>query len=754
MNTDKERLIEDIEGVNLGNLNTVEFDLDLPHLGDNGSIISWESMDSRYLKRDGRVIQPRNGTGKRIVSLVGRFQYKEYVMHKEFHVTILEENKKFKVVYIHPIHVVVECRKSLTLPNTVIIETDMNEILTHTIDWKEYNEHVYEKEGLYTVHGTLLNSDVAVSAQVNVVSCINEEYLHNGNMLKDVACYVTLKDSIFYEVQMEMLTVLLAMDDDQMLYNFRTTCGLDTKDATPMSGWDTPDSNLRGHTTGHYLSALAKCYKAIHHVVIKEKITYMINELMKCQNQFSKLHNFHKGYLGGFDEHAYDNLEQFKQYPQVWAPYYTMHKIMAGLLDCYEYMQCETALEIVKEMGLWIYERLQHCSKTQRKIMWGIYIAGEYGGMNESLAKLYRYTEDTTFLIAAKMFDNDRLFFPMLENIDALCYLHVNQHIPQILGALEICKGLKEKKYYDIASNFWDIVIAHHIYTNGGIGEGEIFHQSDAIASMIDDNTAETCASYNMLKLTKELFRFKPAIYYMDYYERVMVNHILATRISGVRDGSTYFFSMEPGSKKLYHDENSCCHGTGLENHFQYMDAIFFEGEHELYINLFMSANLTNVNYSVDMNVDMQEPDKVHIKIKSQNVCTIKIRIPYWANAHEVMMNDKIIQVNLENGYIFITRKFNQDALYINFACSYFLEATIDDPTVVSLHYGPYALCALHDSREYLYTNLKQNKLAEQMKKDGLIFYDHADLLKFIPLCMIEEQRYHTYIKMLRNKEK
>lgn len=748
MKTDIERLNEDIEAVNLGNLNTVQFDLQLPYVGEHGTIISWESKDTRYIKRDGKVKRPRNGTGKRIVTLVGTFQYKDIVKQKEFSVTVLEENRPISIIHIQPIHIIAECNVPIELPNTAIVETNDHKTLTHTIDWKQHNPLIYSKPGVYTIHGVLLRSEVCVEASVEVVEHIEVEYLDKDKQVLDVSAYVTLQEGVFLDAQKELQNVLLKMNDDQMLYNFRMTCGLDLKGAPAMSGWDTPDSNLRGHTTGHYLSALAKCFKATKDEAIKAKARYMIKELKHCQNQFNKLPNFHEGYLAGFDESAYDALEEFAQYPKLWAPYYTMHKMMAGLLDCYEMIQIQEALDIVTHMGDWVYRRLSKCSKTQLKTMWGIYIAGEYGGINESLAKLYSYTKQKEHLLAAQMFDNDRLFIPMMQHVDALCYLHVNQHVPQILGSLEIFKGTNIKRYFDIAKNFWDIVTDHHIYANGGIGEGEIFHSPDAIASMIDDNTAETCASYNMLKLTRELFAYEPTVTYMDYYERTMINHILASRINGIPDGTTYFFPMEPGSKKSYLDENSCCHGTSLESHFQYMDAIFYKNEYEIYINLFISSKLEIEDCTMDMSVSMENPDKVSLRVMSKKPYALRIRIPYWANGHDVILDKENITYQVEDDYIILRDIVGDRSIELDFHCSYFLERTQDDKSIASLHYGPYVLCALHDNREYLTSRLDEERLPQQIKKDGLMFYDMVDLLKFIPLYKLNDQRYHTYFKI------
>jgi DUF1680 family protein len=301
----------------------------------------------------------------------------------------------------------------------------------------------------------------------------------------------------------------------------------------------------------------------------------MIAELNRVQQAFTANQDIHDGFLSAYSEKQFDLLEKFKPYPEIWAPYYTLHKIFAGLLDSYRIAGIDQALTIADKLGDWVYKRLSKLSHEHLKKMWGMYIAGEFGGMNGSLAELYTYTRKETHLQAAKFFDNDRLFFPMEQKIDALGSLHANQHIPQVIGAMKIFSATKEKKYYTIASFFWHSVVQAHLYTIGGTGEGEMFRQPYKIGTYLSDNTAETCASYNMLKLTKALYAYDPDVTYMDYYERAMFNHILSTTDHEGLGASTYFMPTRPGGQKQFDDENSCCHGTGLENHFKYADAVY-----------------------------------------------------------------------------------------------------------------------------------------------------------------------------------
>lgn len=757
MKQDERIVNEDMEALNLGNLNTVEFDLHLPTYGENGSHITWESSDTRYIKRTGRVIQPRDGRGKRVVTLTGTFQYGEVTKTKSYSITVLEANTSFEVSRIYPIVVEGRCNRVITLPGNAIVDTSDHEVLSHTIDWQGKEEVQYAQAGTYEVCGVLLHSPIEVKAQVHVSDTYEVERLRQTPILHTLDEETILSSgSSFYQAQEEMKAYLLSKDDDQMLYNFRYTCGLDVQGAQPMIGWDTLDSNLRGHTTGHYLSALAVGYRATKDERLLRKAEYMVHSLHLCQEAFAELPNFHPGYLGGFDETQFDLLEELTRYPKIWAPYYTLHKILAGLLDCFEILHIEEALTIAIGLGNWTYERLSQVAKPTLKKMWGIYIAGEYGGMNESLAKLYQITKDVRYLETAKMFDNDRLCVPMAQNVDALCGIHVNQHIPQILGELEIYKGNQEKKYFSIADNFWNLVVKHHIYTNGGIGEGEIFHAPDAIAAMIDDNTAETCATYNMLKLTRELYCYDADVKYMDYYERAMINHILASRYRCIPGANTYFLPLEPGSKKSYEDENSCCHGTGMENHFKYIEAIFFHREEDVYINLFLNAQLQWKEHArIDIDCDEQKPEDVCIQIHGSYQGNVYIRIPYWTNDVHIERNQKPVHVIQKYGYAVLSDIQKNEIIDLHFTCSLFLEATNDDASIISLHYGPYVLAALSDEQEYIRVHLEEETLQEQIQRcdETLTFYDTINHLTYRPLYQMQEDHYHVYMKKEKENE-
>ncbi|PQP88773.1 hypothetical protein CPT76_10920 [Paenibacillus sp. AR247] len=465
------------------------------------------------------------------------------------------------------------------MPSVAVVETEEHEVITHAVAWESGEERLFQETGPAAARGFLKDTEIPVTAEILVQAKVEQEKMDPLPTVKSFSpSTVRLGgDTAFQAAQNRSLAFLKSVNDDQMLYNFRAAAGLDTKGAPEMLGWDSPDCLLRGHTTGHYLSALALGYAATGDEDIKKKADYMIASLEECQQAFSTQPGYHEGFLSGYSEEQFDRLESFTRYPEIWAPYYTLHKILAGLLDVHRHLGSDTALGIADRLGDWVYHRLGRLPNQVLKTMWSMYIAGEFGGMNDSLAELYQLTRKSSHLAAAKWFDNDRLFVPMQERIDALGGLHANQHIPQVIGALNIFRATGEKKYYEIAHFFWHAVTNAHIYSIGGTGEGEMFRQAGKIGEYLSDKTAETCASYNMLKLTKELFGYEPAAKYMDYYERTMFNHILASGDSKPTGGSTYFMPLGPGGRKSFDStSNTCCHGTGLENHFKYPEAIIF----------------------------------------------------------------------------------------------------------------------------------------------------------------------------------
>ncbi len=560
--------------------------------------------------------------------------------------------------------------------------------------------------------------------------------------------------SMFYENRDRIEEFLLNVDDDEMLFNFREAASLDTKGAMHMSGWDAPESLVKGHTTGHYLSSLALTYTGskLHKDTLKKKMDYLISELGKCQDAMEKSGKFSYGFLSGYSEEQFDKLEEYEVYPKIWAPYYTLHKIMAGLLCAYEHGENIEALNICSKMGIWVYNRLSKLTKEQLSKMWSLYIAGEFGGMNEVLARLYKIHHKEEYIKAAKLFDNEKLFHPMYKNIDALENIHANQHIPQVIGAMEIYKQTGEEIYYKIAENFWNIVVSSHTYNIGGTGEGEMFRAKDQEGSFLSNKTAESCASYNMLKLTKMLFQYDKDSKYMDYYEKTLYNHIVAScDKSGPTGGSTYFMPLSPCATREFDiKENTCCHGTGLENHVKYQESIFFKDGDILYVNLYIPSTLHwhEKDMRISIKEDFLKTKKSSIHIDGEGFIEFRLRVPSWVlDEFKIKINDEIIEHEVKNGYAIVKGNFTKgDILEVFLPFFLKIKRTKDMPEIASLFYGPIVMAiASEDTNfveicedEILKAKIEENDLKFKIGKYDLVpFYDAYDI------------KYHAYFKIL-----
>lgn len=741
---EKKIIEQDIESVYLGNLRTIEFDLTLPTKGKFGSTITWETKDDRFITIDGKVTRPAYGKGDRVIPLTATFTYNNESATKIYEVNVLEEENNIKVKEIFPVNIKGKVDETFYLPEVVAVKTEENEIFAHEVIWDCNKELCYKEVGTHSVKGSIKDTIYKLEATVKVVEELNEinkrDKKVNPFPIKSVELIGSsmAKDSLDKRVEF-----FLNVDDDQMLYNFRAASGLDTQNAPEMIGWDSPDCLLKGHTTGHYISGLALCYGVTKNEKILEKLNYMISELDKVSEAFAKMDNVKFGFISGYTEEQFDLLEEYVPYPQIWAPYYTLHKIFAGLLDTYEITNNKTALKLADELGDWVYNRLSALSHEKLTKMWSMYIAGEFGGMNESLATLYTITKKDTHLKAAMYFDNDKLFYPMEQKIDTLGSIHANQHIPQVIGALKIYEASNINKYYEISKFFWEIVTKSHVYNIGGTGSGEMFQQPDVIGTKLGEFTAESCASYNLLKLTKDLFAYEPSVDKMDYYEKTMLNHILSSSDKESKGASTYFMPTNPGSQKTFDDENSCCHGTGLESQFKYSEAIYFYNNSHLYINLFLSSHLNDeeTNLDVEMLVDDNTPNIVNIKVNKSDK-NLLIRKPNWAKTTNICVDGKKVDCVEKDGYLEVYIS-NKSEIKVEFSIDYYITETADAKDVVSLHYGPYVLATLSENKDFI--NIKDIDFTKIEKTNLEFKYNN---LIFKPLAAINHEHYHLYMQV------
>ncbi|WP_037677126.1 beta-L-arabinofuranosidase domain-containing protein, partial [Streptomyces afghaniensis] len=189
---------------------------------------------------------------------------------------------------------------------------------------------------------------------------------------------VSLGGGVFRAKRDLMLDYARAYPADRILAVFRANAGLDTRGARPPGGWETADGNLRGHYGGHFLTLVSQAYADTREVALKSKLDYLVTALGECQQALAEHGSpkpSHPGYLAAYPETQFILLESYTTYPTIWAPYYTCHKIMRGLLDAHTLAGNPQALTIAAKMGDWVHSRLGHLPKAQLERMWSIYIA-------------------------------------------------------------------------------------------------------------------------------------------------------------------------------------------------------------------------------------------------------------------------------------------------------------------------------------------------------------------------------------------
>ena len=349
---------------------------------------------------------------------------------------------------------------------------------------------------------------------------------------------VRLLDGPFREAQQRGLAYLLRIDPDRLLHTFRLNAGLPAT-AKPYGGWEAPDVELRGHSLGHYLTACALAYEATGDERLAARARGVVAALAEVQHALAA-RGANPGYLSAFPETFFDRVEARTG---VWAPYYTLHKILAGLLDVYEATGDPTALGLAKDMAHWVRSRAARLDDTR----WQAMLETEFGGMQDALTELFSITGDPEHLRLARLFDHRAVFDPLARFEDRLDGLHANTQIPKAIGAALDCTLTGEPRYCAVARSFWEEVALHRSYVTGGHSEDEHFSPVKALSRHLAESTSETCNTYNMLKLTRRLFLQDADARRIDFYERGLFNHILASQ-ANEPGRMTYFLPLAPGT--------------------------------------------------------------------------------------------------------------------------------------------------------------------------------------------------------------
>ncbi len=502
----------------------------------------------------------------------------------------------------------------------------------------------------------------------------------------------------------KMTEYLLRLNPDRLLAGFRAVSeGKDPRNESHLDlygGWEAGWSLVRGHTMAHWLKALAQAYAQTKDnsplsTRIKGKIDYAVEQLKLCQDRSRT------GYLSASPETHFDVIEG-KAAGDHWVPWYTMHKILAGLVAVYKHTGNQTALQTACRLADWAHERTSRWSQELR----GKVLDIEYGGMNDVLYELYRITGDPNHLVTAHVFDEDALFTPIAQGANILPGKHANTQIPKFVGALNRYRTLGESEefYFRAAQQFWTMVVGEHTYITGGNSENERFREPGRLDQYRDEVNNETCNTYNMLKLTRELFKLTGDVQYADFYERAFVNEILAS-INPETGMTTYFKPMGPGYFKVFGTETNsfwCCTGTGMENFTKLNDSIYFHTESDLYVSLYLSSllNWEDRGLVVSQHADLPTSDKVIFTIEKApaDEVNIKFRVPDWIASGQpvrLRLNGQEEAISGSSGYLDVNRTWSAgDTVELTLPMEVRVSRLPDNPNTVAFTYGPVVLSA------------------------------------------------------------
>jgi len=519
---------------------------------------------------------------------------------------------------------------------------------------------------------------------------------------------------------------LLELEPDRMLAYYRIRAGLPQK-AEPYGGWDGGGRNLTGHIAGHYLSAVSLMYLATSDARFKQRADYIVRGLKIVQDKHGD------GYLsaleGGREAFAALSKGDIRSAAfdlnGLWSPWYTLHKTFGGLRDAYRHTGNRTALTVETKFAAWAEGVLAPLDDAAVARM----LNTEHGGMNEVLADLYVDTGDRRWLDLSYRFEHHELTDALKRHQDNLNGKHGNCQIPKLIGSATRYAYVGDAGDLMAASFFWDRVTQHHSYATGGHGLAEYFGPPDVLGARVDGRACESCNTYNMLKLTRHLFSFRPDAFYADFQERAIFNHVLAS-IDPDSGRTSYMVPVGRGVQQEYQDmlrSFTCCVGTGMENHGLYGDGLYYESADTLWVNLFVPSTaqftLGNVRLSMETTFPDGDSATIRLTLPEPKAFTLAVRRPSWAG------DDFAIRVNGEpmdqpnlatlragqaggrdvpidrpaiqpSTYVNLRRTWKSgDTVELTIRKSLRFEPTADRPSVTAIMWGPLALAGDHGPR-------------------------------------------------------
>jgi uncharacterized protein len=584
---------------------------------------------------------------------------------------------------------------------------------------------------------------------------------------------VQLLDSPFRQNQARNTTYLLFLDPERMLRSFRLNYGL-ASTAEPLGGWELPDSQIRGHMTGHLLSGLALTYANTNDLALKTRSRYLVSQLAALQARATAA-GFHPGYLSAFPEVYFDWLEAGKS---VWSPYYMIHKYLAGMIDQYQLTGDDQALDVAMKLADWVDWRTGRLQYDEMQMV----LQTEFGGLPEALANLYTITGRERYLATAQRFYHAAVLDPLAEGEDTLPGLQANVTTPKIIACVRMWEETGSAKYHDIAQNFWDIVTGHHVYVIGGVGNYEHFQLPDTVATQLTNFTCENCVSYNMLKLTRLLHFHQPQrVDMLDYYERTLFNQMLGEQdptsphgfncyYTGLSSGAfkrqplNYFPQGNPGVYATDWDTFTCDTATGLETQAKFADTIYSRDADGLYVNLYIPSQVRSQGLVLEQATGFPDDPVIRLSVVAGAATqTLRVRVPKWvAGSPTVRLNGALLRDlpgaqewgagEVGEGWIALRRRWRTgDLLEVTLPMELAVEPTPDHPTVQALVYGPVVLSGVYGRDPGSLTPQLEMASIHRTAAPSMTFQAVADRkpITMIPIARAAHQYYTTYWQMM-----
>jgi DUF1680 family protein len=482
---------------------------------------------------------------------------------------------------------------------------------------------------------------------------------------------------------------LRSLAPDQLLHTFWLNAGI-ASTAKPLGGWEAPECELRGHFVGHYLSACALLVAADGDAVLGRNAAAVVAGMADCQARIGT------GYLSAFPDSFIDRVDNRQP---VWAPWYTLHKVLAGLVDMHRLAGNRQALAVATGFADWIDRRYAAMPDDRMQAMLG----NEHGGISEALIELYAATGEPRYGALARRFEHHALLDPAAAGRDTLTGLHANTQIPKFVGAAREYELTGDPKLRKAATFFWSSVAKERSYVIGGHSDGEMFTAKERLSQALGPNTTETCNTYNMLKLTGRLFGWEPSVVLGDFYERALYNHILASQ-NPETGMMCYYVPLRSGARKAFNgplDSFWCCTGTGVENQVRNHEGIYYRRttDDALYVNLFIASQLTWSGRGVSVTQATRFPDgaasTLTLRCAKPTAFTLRIRRPAWCRGFALRLNGKPGGAVVgPDGYAAIRRTWKSgDTVQISLPMSLRTEAFRDNPNRLAFLYGPIVLC-------------------------------------------------------------